>query len=140
MLSLKRINEEIEKREKSDRLTNSVCQELSWLYTVRDHLESKCVRNNDTAYPRVKTQSLDIDMNSSEKKVVQPTRSQSVGYSDLSHPASEKPDQYGESGFLIAVSGKDQTAAWKVMDELMETLRVVNRRAYDSVMRKLDRL
>lgn len=49
-------------------------------------------------------------------------------------------DQYGDSDFLAAVSGKDQAAAWKVMDELMETLQVVNRRAYDSVMRKLDRL
>ena len=49
-------------------------------------------------------------------------------------------DQYGGSDFLAAVSGKDQAAAWKVMDELMETLQVVNRRAYDSVMRKLDRL
>lgn len=74
MLSLEKINEEIDKREKSDRLTNSVCQELSWLYTVRDHLEGKCSQHNDTAYPRVKTQSLDLDMYPSEKKAAPLTR------------------------------------------------------------------
>lgn len=52
MLSLKQINEEIKKREKSDRLTNSVCQELSWLYTVRDHLEGKRSHAQAVSYPR----------------------------------------------------------------------------------------
>ena len=66
-------------------------------------------------------------------------QSQIVSHSEARPPASAL-DQYGDSDFLSAVSGKDQAAAWKVMDELMETLRVVNRRAYDSVMRKLDRL
>lgn len=46
----------------------------------------------------------------------------------------------GESDFLRTVSGKDSTAAWKVMDELMETLAVVNERVYQSVMRKLGQL
>lgn len=60
--------------------------------------------------------------------------------SDIGIPASETLEQYGDSDFLLAVSGKDPAAAWKVMDELMDTLQVVNRRAYDGVMRKLDRL
>lgn len=59
---------------------------------------------------------------------------------DIGIPASESLEQYGDSDFLIAVSGKDPAEAWKVMDDLMETLQVVNRRAYDGVMRKLDRL
>ena len=40
----------------------------------------------------------------------------------------------------LKVDGKDPSAAWSVMDELMETLRVVNPRAYDSVLRKINRL
>lgn len=60
--------------------------------------------------------------------------------SDIGIPTSETLEQYGDSDFLLAVSGKDPAAAWKVMDELMDTLQVVNRRAYDGVMRKLDRL
>lgn len=74
MLSLEKINEEIEKREKSDRLTNSVCQELSWLYTVRDHLSGKCAKTHTETYPRAKTQTLDLDMYPSEKKAAPLTR------------------------------------------------------------------
>lgn len=74
MLSLKKINEEIEKREKSDRLTNSVCQELSWLYTVRDHLDGRCEQHNNTASQMAKTQSLDLDMYPSERKAAPLTR------------------------------------------------------------------
>lgn len=74
MLSLDKINEEIEKREKSDRLTNSVCQELSWLYTVRDHLEGKCAQDHDNTYPRARTQALDLDMYPSDKKAAPLTR------------------------------------------------------------------
>lgn len=41
------------------------------------------------------------------------------------------------SDFLAAISGKDQTKLWAVMDELMDTLSVANPRVYDSVMRKV---
>lgn len=74
MLSLGQINEEIKKREKSDRLTNSVCQELSWLYTVRDHLEGKHSHAQAGAYPKERVQTLDIDMYPAEKKTVPMTR------------------------------------------------------------------
>ncbi|RKJ40228.1 hypothetical protein D7X94_08770 [Acutalibacter sp. 1XD8-33] len=46
-------------------------------------------------------------------------------------------EQYGETEFLRTVSRKDPGAAWTVMDELMETLQVMNPRIYASVMRKL---
>lgn len=65
---------------------------------------------------------------------VQPT-----GYSEAG-PPHQTLGAYGESEFLIAVEGKEVSEAWAVMDELMETLRVVNRRAYDTVMRKLQRI
>lgn len=48
--------------------------------------------------------------------------------------------EYGDSDFLRAVSGKDQSRAWAIMDELMGTLQVVNARVYDNVMRKIDAL
>lgn len=48
--------------------------------------------------------------------------------------------EYGDSDFLRAVSGKDQSRAWAVMDELMDTLQVVNARVYDNVMRKIEAL
>lgn len=44
---------------------------------------------------------------------------------------------YGDSDFLLAVAGKDPERAWKIIDELMDSLAVVNIRVYDSVMRKI---
>jgi hypothetical protein len=65
---------------------------------------------------------------------------QIAAYSEAGIPASEMLGKYGDSDFLRAVEGKDLFAAWSIMDELMETLRVVNPRAYDSVLRKINRL
>lgn len=42
----------------------------------------------------------------------------------------------GESEFLRTINGKDSTEVWSVMDELMETLKVVQPRVYSSVLRK----
>lgn len=70
----------------------------------------------------------------------EPDRMQSPLYSSASEPKSGPVSAYGESDFLQAVSGKDSAAAWAVMDELMETLQVVNPRAYGSVMRKIRNL
>lgn len=46
--------------------------------------------------------------------------------------------EYGDSDFLRAVSRVDEVRAWTVMDELMDSLKVVNERVYNSVMRKLE--
>lgn len=45
-----------------------------------------------------------------------------------------------DSDFLKAVSGKDTGAAWKIMDELMESLQVMQPRTYNAVMGKIERL
>ena len=43
----------------------------------------------------------------------------------------------GDSDFLLAVNGKDGSAAWNIMDVLMDTLKAAYPKAYDSVMRKM---
>lgn len=64
---------------------------------------------------------------------------QREGYS-----ASSAPDEplglYGESNFLREVYGKAPEDVWAVMDELMDTLRAVNPRVYESVIRKIQKL
>ena len=45
-----------------------------------------------------------------------------------------------DSDFLKAVSGKDAGAVWKIMDELMESLHVMQPRTYSAVMRQLREL
>lgn len=71
---------------------------------------------------------------------LQSQQPQAASYSETAALTETALDLYGDSDFLQAVAGKDQPAAWAVMDELMDTLRVVNSRAYDSVMRKLIKL
>lgn len=44
------------------------------------------------------------------------------------------------SEFLAAVNGKPPDGVWAIMDDLMDTLRVVNEKAYISVMRKIREL
>ena len=56
-------------------------------------------------------------------------------YSQAAGP--ETAGDYGDSDFLRAVSGRDLTAVFEILDDLMETLRVVNTRAYDGVMRRI---
>lgn len=65
---------------------------------------------------------------------------QVISYSEAAPIASDRIAQYGDSDFLAAISGKDPASAWAVMDELMDTLRVVNPRSYDSVMRKISKI
>lgn len=61
-------------------------------------------------------------------------------YSEAAGPVEEQLGQYGDSDFLRAIAGKDPAASWAVIDELMDTLQVVNKRAYDSVIRKLTKI
>ena len=64
-------------------------------------------------------------------------------YSGAPTPVTAEPatvGEYGDSEFLLAVAGKDPAKAWAVVDELMDTLSLVNRRVYDSVLRKMKSL
>lgn len=56
-------------------------------------------------------------------------------YSEASAPAPV--GVYGDSDFLRAVAENTPEKAWAAMDELMDTLKIVNERVYNSVMRKL---
>lgn len=94
----------------SSELNRSSLQDLANLYVVRDHFFG-----DPSVYDRE--------------------------YSQTSNPEpQDKIGIYGGSDFLKSVSGKDSTAIWAIMDELMETLRVVNVRAYDGVLRKIEKL
>lgn len=54
-----------------------------------------------------------------------------------SAPAPVNVETYGDSDFLRAVSKVSQEKAWGIMDELMDSLKIVNERVYNGVMRKL---
>lgn len=52
-------------------------------------------------------------------------------------PAPAKIIKPSGSEFLEAVGNVTQDRAWEVMDELMDTLKIVNEKAYNSVLKKL---
>ena len=56
---------------------------------------------------------------------------------ELTDSGTDAVGEYGTSDFLQAVHGKDPATVWSVMDELMDTLKVVNERVYNGVMRKI---
>lgn len=67
-------------------------------------------------------------------------QAQAASYSETSGSSGASVGLYGDSEFLQAVAGKDPASVWRVLDELMDTLQVVKSRAYESVMRKLERI
>lgn len=60
-----------------------------------------------------------------------------MAYSAAPAPVSVKT--YGDSDFLRAVADVPLDKAWEIMDELMDSLKIVNERVYNSVMRKLEK-
>ena len=60
-----------------------------------------------------------------------------AAYSEAAVAEVEVLGQYGDSEFLRAAAGKDPEKVLMVIDDLLDALQVVNRRAYDNVMRKL---
>ena len=57
------------------------------------------------------------------------------GYSMDSEPKLQIG--YGRSEFMQAVQGKNPDAVWQVIDELMDTIQLLNPKLYESVMRKI---
>ncbi len=108
MIYKKDLDENIAELESARNHTPQMCARLANLYIIRDKLFG-------------------------EKP------SADCGYSLAAAPVPElEPlDEYGDSEFLIAIQGKMPASAWKVVDELMDTLKAVNPRVYDSVMRKM---
>ena len=58
-----------------------------------------------------------------------------AGYSYALNPDVVAYD--GESEFAHIIEGRDSNEVWKIMDELVTTLQVINPRLYNGVMRKL---
>lgn len=46
-------------------------------------------------------------------------------------------DDYGDTDFYRTIKGRKAADVWAVMNELMETIQVINPRLYDGVMRQL---
>lgn len=114
MLHLEEIREAIAEIEgQRDHSVNDL-QVLSCLYSIRDHAFGE--QEKPDMYQRP--------------------------YSQAAAPIAESSalGNYGDSEFLLVVAGKLPDDAWKVMDDLMDTLRVSYPRVYNSVMRRMREL
>ena len=90
---------------------SSTCIKLAAFYTILDHVRGE----------------------KQEEVTPQP------GYSySTSPPVSDTVAYWSESDFANKINGMSSEVAWSVMDELMDTLLIVNPRLYDSVMRKIE--
>lgn len=59
------------------------------------------------------------------------------GYSYASEPLEKTINYESDSEFFKAIRGKDEYEIFSIMDELMEMLKILYPKIYDSVMRKL---
>lgn len=59
------------------------------------------------------------------------------GYSFAPAPVRNTIEIDSESEFARAIDGRDQTEIMPVLDELMDTIRIIQPRLYDAVMLKL---
>ena len=55
----------------------------------------------------------------------------------FSDSGPETVGDYGSSEFLQAVADKKPSDVWPIIDELMDTLKMVNQRVYNGIMRKI---
>lgn len=111
MLDMEEINRAIAELE-AGKTTMAACSKLADLYAIRDHVRG----TDEPIYIRE--------------------------YSQASTPivATNPLGNYGDSDFLVVISGKVPADAWGIMDDLMDTLQVTYPRVYDSVMRRLRQL
>ena len=88
---------------------SSTCIKLAAFYTILDHVREK-----------------------EQKEPVQ------QGYSFSPPPVTDTVMYQGNSDFSSMVYGMDSNTAWSIVDELMDTLSVVNPKLYKGVLRKIE--
>lgn len=110
-LDLREVEGEIAELERSEINLKGVCA-LAALYTIRGELTGH---------------------NGEQQQAPQ------AYYSPPEEPYQEL-EEYGDSEFLRAVAGKDAPTVWSIMDDLMDTLKVVNIKVYNSVISKIKKL
>ena len=112
MISRKDLIEAIEQCEKAPASLNS-CEKLAVYYTVYDHLFGP---DEDPPEARQNPNSLQAEHEENERVTIPA-------------PTSE---------FLKIVEGKDAKKVWEILDELLSTIKILNPRLYDGVIRSLE--
>lgn len=118
MLDMREIEQEIAAIEHAKNHSKSDCIFLAALYSIRDHQKSDIPYYVPSTYSQIP-----------------------IAYSQAAEPdISAKIEVSGNSEFIRSISGKNTNAIWKVVDELMDTLKLANPRVYDGVIREIQAL
>lgn len=76
-----------------------------------------------------------------EKQIAEISKTSIPAYSYASGPEESVEEHtvgyYGDSDFLRAIEGHNAEDVWLIMDELMESMAVIQPRIYDQVMRRI---
>ncbi len=63
---------------------------------------------------------------------------QPVEYANIRTETETIVEVDGDNDFLKAVNGKNAVKIWNIMSELMESVKLIQPRLYDAVMRKIN--
>ena len=109
MITRRDLDEQIEYIKGKINQTPEECVRLAAYYTIRDHLDGVEMPQSYGAAP------------------------------PAAQTAEVKIGDYGDTEFLQMIAGMDAAHVWSVMAEAMETLRVMQPRFYDGILRKLQK-
>lgn len=56
---------------------------------------------------------------------------------NIIQPVGDEIPDYGDSDFYRTIRGRHPAEVWAVMNELMDTIQIINPKLYDGVMRQL---
>ena len=103
---------------KGERHPNAqTCIKLAAYYTIKENLyPSRKITNEIGEYTA-----------QAPMPITQPKENNIIGY-------------YGDSDFLMLIAEKPHKIIWGIMDELMDTLALINPRLHDAVMDKLKQI
>ena len=118
MISEREISEEIARLEAAA-VSFENCHRLATLYVIRDKIEARKPAGSARQNIQYELSNEEAAEKSSAKE----------------HIYVPKTD----TEFLQAVKGKDPEIVWAVMDELMGTIKIINPRLYDGVLRRLEK-
>lgn len=119
MITERDLQEAIAECEGQRNPTSNTCIKLAAFYTIRDNL-----------YPK---------QNTDDNEVVPPSSPPQIRESRESRAATVSTYD-GDSDFARLAYGLDIDDLMPIMDELMQTLQIIQPRLYDGVMRKLNNI
>lgn len=127
MIDPQELSDAIAEIEASRNQSPSACLRLASLYTIRDHLQGSQTASK-----------IALETFSGTEGYTYIPYAQSAG-NGVKMPAISVPaEMRGESEFLRAVDGKPVEDVWRILDDLLDTLRVTGPRAYATVLRRLN--